>query len=251
MINVLIQGRSNLFSKPGGDTTQLVTLKESLTQKNLNADISTKLAPDLGPFDLVHLFNLIRVHDTYLQLTNCRKQKKPVVFSPIYHNLHEYNRKGRHGLGKLAFRLTGSDARFEYARGLFNALRDTREIYPVYQQLRIGYRKQQQSVLRLSDKVIFSSDMEKRLISRHFHNIIHKDNYEIVKTGIDLSYEHGDSDLFEGRYGIKNFVLCVGRIEDLKNQLSLISALKGAGIPLVLVGGVESGPSVLLPSRSR
>jgi len=117
MINVLIQGRTNLFSKPGGDTTQLVTLKESLTQKNLNAVISTQLEPDLGPFDLVHLFNLIRVHDTYIQLLNCQKQKKTVVFSPIYHDLHEYNRKGRHGLGKLAFRFIKNDIVFEYARG--------------------------------------------------------------------------------------------------------------------------------------
>ena len=31
----------------------------------------------------------------------------------------------------------------------------------------------------------------------------------------------------------------IARIEDLKNQLSLISALKGAGIPLVLVGGLN------------
>ena len=180
MIKVLIQGRSNLFSKPGGDTTQLLSLKESLAQKDLNAHISTRLTPDLEPFDLVHLFNLIRVHDTYLQLSNCRKQRKPAVFSPIYHDLHEYNRKGRHGLGRLAFRLLRNDAWLEYARGLFNALRDTREIYPVYQQLRTGYRKQQTCVLGLSDKVIFSSEMEKRLISRHFHNIIHKDNYDIV-----------------------------------------------------------------------
>ena len=41
--------------------------------------------------------------------------------------------------------------------------------------------------------------------------------------------------LFFKKYGLNDFVLCVGRIEDLKNQLSLLKAMCNLDIPVVLI----------------
>ncbi|NDC36721.1 MAG: glycosyltransferase [Proteobacteria bacterium] len=38
-------------------------------------------------------------------------------------------------------------------------------------------------------------------------------------------------------YGVKDFVLCVGRLESRKNQLMLLKALEDSEVPVVLVGG--------------
>jgi len=51
MIKVLLQSRTNLFSKPGGDATQIISLKNKLNQKGLNAEISTALKPNLDAYD--------------------------------------------------------------------------------------------------------------------------------------------------------------------------------------------------------
>ncbi len=58
----------------------------------------------------------------------------------------------------------------------------------------------------------------------------------IIPNGADSLFEHSDGAEFKRKYGLQDFVLCVGRIEPNKNQLMLIRAMKGSGLPLVLIG---------------
>jgi glycosyltransferase involved in cell wall biosynthesis len=44
-----------------------------------------------------------------------------------------------------------------------------------------------------------------------------------------------------GAFGIENYVLCVANIRRLKNHLTLISACRKLGVPLLLVGNVLTG----------
>lgn len=241
MIKVLLQSRVNLFSKPGGDTRQICDLKKGLEKNGLNVGISTELEPLIKDYDVVHLFNITRVHETYLQMTNAKRQGKPVVCSTIYHALGEYNRKGRYGTGRLAFRALGNDETFEYARGLLHALKDRRQIPSVARQWITGYRSQQEKTLKGADRIIFGSLSEKETVFSHFSSISNRINYNIIKIGVSWDPRNSDGSLFEKQFGIKDFVLCVGRIEDLKNQLRLIRAMRGLSIPLVLIGSLNSG----------
>jgi glycosyltransferase involved in cell wall biosynthesis len=236
MIHVVLQGRGNLFSKPGGDTTQMVNLKQGLNREGMSARIRTELGPDLTSCQVVHLFNITRVHDTYLQMVNAKAQGKPVICTPIFHDLEEYNRWGRWGAGKMAFRLIRNDRIFEYVRGIHNALRDRREIRPVAVQLGMGYRVQQAAVLKYADQLLFGSLSEKRRLQGRFAEIQSVNRGEIVKLGVPLDPRDFDPAPFEARYGLKDFVLCVGRIEDLKNQWSLLEAMAGFEVPIVLIG---------------
>ena len=48
-------------------------------------------------------------------------------------------------------------------------------------------------------------------------------------------------ELFQARWGTEPFVLSVGRIEPRKNTLGLIRALRGLGLPLVVIGEAPPG----------
>jgi len=61
-----------------------------------------------------------------------------------------------------------------------------------------------------------------------------------VHHGVDARFSAADPTLFTDRYRLTDFVLCVARFEPTKNQLGLIRALKGTGIPLVFVGRPDS-----------
>lgn len=59
----------------------------------------------------------------------------------------------------------------------------------------------------------------------------------IVNGVDDIFFEPADPGLFRNHFGIHQpFVLCMGNIEERKNQLRLIKALAGAGVRLVLAG---------------
>ena len=239
MIRILLQSRANLFSKPGGDTTQIVNLKRGLTTRGCHCQISTALKPDLSGYDIVHLFNITRVHETYIQMTRAKTHGIPVICTTIYHDLEEYNRKGRQGLGRFAFRLAGNDVRFEHLRGLFNILRNKNQIIPVMEQWKTGYRNQQESVLRSADKIVFGSESEKQLVFARFKEIQKQISHKTIMVHNPIAEQAPDPVPFQRKFGLENFILCVGRVEDLKNQLSLISAMEKEDVPVVLIGSLN------------
>lgn len=63
----------------------------------------------------------------------------------------------------------------------------------------------------------------------------------VVPNGFDLRYAAATPEAFRTHCGFNEFVLSCGRIEPRKNQLSLIRALKGSGLKLVLIGDAAPG----------
>jgi glycosyltransferase involved in cell wall biosynthesis len=59
---------------------------------------------------------------------------------------------------------------------------------------------------------------------------------KVVRNAVDLQFECGDAALFERYFSLNDFVLVPGRIEPRKNQLNLLRALWGSGIPVVVLG---------------
>lgn len=58
----------------------------------------------------------------------------------------------------------------------------------------------------------------------------------VAYHGVDERFSDAKPQLFERQYNLRDFVLWVGRYEIRKNPLALVRALKGTGIPLVLIG---------------
>jgi glycosyltransferase involved in cell wall biosynthesis len=79
-----------------------------------------------------------------------------------------------------------------------------------------------------------NSELEARLLARHYR--IPREKIFVAPNGVDRQFAEAIPDLFIEKYGIKDFVLATGMFEERKNQLALIRALKGTGLPLVLIG---------------
>ncbi|MFA6271793.1 MAG: glycosyltransferase [Patescibacteria group bacterium] len=232
-MKILLNSRIDLNSKPGGDTLQINKTAEQLRKLGVSVNISTELQPDLSKYDLVHLFNITRPHETYVQFLNAQNQNKPVAITPLYQNFDEWDRNGRVGLQSLFMKVIPDKNTKELFKLFTRALTNI-HLYPqFFAQLNNGYVQQQQKILSGVNALLLNSDLEMKLLEKDLgiHN-----KYYIVPNGIDAEFANTNSNLFMQKYGIQDFVLCVANFSSIKNQIKLMQALKNTGIKLVLIG---------------
>ncbi|AZR74447.1 hypothetical protein BBF96_14255 [Anoxybacter fermentans] len=201
-MKVLMQARPDLLKIPAGDTIQILKTKAALEGLGVEVDINLTINPDLTAYQLVHCFNIIRVEETYAQVQNAIEQQCPVVLTPIYWNMKEYLEKT--SPEKLNWWYKGMDKRKE--------------------------------VLKMAHVLLPNARSEMFQLKMDF-----KCNtpYQIVYNGVDPSFYESSPKLFIQKYGLKNFVLCVGRISPRKNQLTMIRALKGTDLKMVFIGSIN------------
>ena len=89
-------------------------------------------------------------------------------------------------------------------------------------------------LISIADVLLPNSQSEAYYLKRFFHADDSK--IKVIHNAADLRYANGSPEQFIKRYGLENFVLCVGKIEPRKNQLKLVKALEGTDIKLVLIG---------------
>ena len=91
-------------------------------------------------------------------------------------------------------------------------------------------------LLRLADHILPNSQAECDQLAGLFG--IHPARFSPIVNGVDENFfARVNPAYFRERFGIHEpFVLCMGNIEERKNQLRLIEALAGTGLPLVLAG---------------
>jgi len=229
-----MQNRVDIFDFVGGDTVVTMSLKKHLEKQGVKIEVSLELEPDLKSYDIVHLFNIIRVHETYTQFRNAKRQNKIVVLTPIYWDFSELEEKGRNTNVKYLRRLINNNG-VEFIKNIFRILKDSRQRRALKYQFYKSYIQQQKEVIRGSDIVMPNSLMEADIIKKGFGEYKHRIVYNGVEPEIFLK---GDGKRFRKKYniGFKKFGLCVGRFDERKNQLNLIRALKRENIPLVFIG---------------
>lgn len=231
MMRVLFQSRQTLFSVPGGDTVQILKTAEALRSLGCHVDVSTDLQPDLESYDLVHLFNLIRPQEVYLQALNAKRQGKKVALSTIYVSYAEYERNARRGLGGLAACCL-SEPQLEYLKVLARAVKN-REMNPgTMALLSNGFKRLQRQVLDMVDILLPNSDSEMARVRADFPAVASKPWFS-VPNAVDAD-QFGLSEPLapEDREG----VICVARIEGRKNHLNLVRAMNGLPWSLTIIG---------------
>ena len=97
-MKVLMQNRVDAFTNKGGDTVQMLKTKEELEKLGVEVDISLDLEPNLDKYEIIHLFNVSRVNETWMQFMNAKKYNKKIVVSTIYHSKREIRDYENHGL---------------------------------------------------------------------------------------------------------------------------------------------------------
>ncbi len=240
-MNVLMQNRIDTFDKPGGDTQQLLKTKSKLEKLGVKVDISLDYTPVLDAYDLVHLFNTTRIHETWMQFKNAKRQQKPVVLSTIYHDYTEFNQRYSGHLRCFVYRNFSANSVElikETARAFLKYPKQFKALQPLIYP---GYMQAQKTVICNVDCLLPQSHMDIEMEKRIFNLSGCDLNYKKVVNGVDIEKFNSHEFLVDDYPELEHdsFVLCAARIEPVKNQLNLIRSLKGANLKLVLVGAVN------------
>ena len=217
--------RSTLLTAKGGDTIQILQTAKSLTDTGVAVDI--KLTDEIinyNQYDLLHFFNITRPADI---LCHLKRTEKPFVVSPILIDYSEYDKHHRKGISGILFRWSSADA-IEYFKTVARWLRDTDTLMS-FSYLLKGQRRSVKKILNETSMLLPNSKLEYERISdqyKYFGNCL------IVPNGIDPA-------LFQFDETIKKddcLIICVARIEGIKNQINLIKALNKTKFNLLIIG---------------
>jgi glycosyltransferase involved in cell wall biosynthesis len=226
-MNILFISRATLFSNPGGDTIQIINTAECLRKLGVQIDIRLTNEPiDYSQFDLIHFFNIIRPSDI---LHHIKRSRKPYVVSTIFVDYYEYEKKNSKGIRKFIARFFSSDT-IEYLKILTRSLVNNEKIIsPSY--IFLGQNRSVKKVISGARMLLPNSENEyRRLVSQY--KIIQ--NYKIIPNGINDSLFRHTEEIMTPKED--DLVICVARIEPLKNQLNLINALNDTRFRLLIIG---------------
>lgn len=228
-LRVLLAVRQDLLQCPGGDTVQVINTARQLEQLGVEVVISADCLMDLSTFDCVHLWNLERVHETYVHMTNARSQGKCMVLSPIYWT----NAGSAATLRRIQpWRLRPTH---ENAKNVYRYLqaRSTSERRAIGLALRRGWARCRREILDSVGAILPNSQAEARLLAAQAPPGA---RIFAVPNGVDPELcrrmETFDFDPPPRRSG----VLCVAHFDVRKNQLRLIEALRDTDIQVTFVG---------------
>lgn len=219
---IAFQIRPDCFTHPGGDTVVMVRLKEHLEKLGLHIDVSYDINKHLEEYDLVHLFNLC-APDTIEPIARVVHQlRKPLVIHAFQENCPQYLAKSK-AVMPIFRRYLELGQPQGYLGELTDLLRNTAPSGEVTSRF----------VLEHASSIFVSGRAERD----HIKGMAPEAHTTIVHYGVSLDPAGNDGDLFARAFGVRDFVLCVGRLETRKNQLMLLASLEHEDIPVVFADG--------------
>ena len=238
-MKILFQSRVDLYDPKGGDTVQIESTKAAIEKldSSIVVDIKPVLkAENIEDYDLVHLFNLDWICETYPQALWAKQHGKKVVLSAIHHAEREviaYEEIYKFDIRRLYNLIFTSQGLRDEWKNIYRSIFNIKKFYPTLVQLLGGIRNLQREILDMSDAVLVQTEVEASDIEEDFD--IKLKNWFKVVNGVDVElFENADNSEFiklvkkEQGFDLKDkkIILNVGRIEPRKNQLSLIKAFK-------------------------
>jgi glycosyltransferase involved in cell wall biosynthesis len=225
MIRVAMIVRSTFYTSKGGDTIQVLQTAAHLARHNIFVNIKlTSEKIEYDKYDLLHFFNITRPADI---LYHIRKTEKPFFISTILIDYSEYDKYYRKGFAGMLFRFLSANG-IEYLKTISRWVLGKDKLMSL-QYLWKGQRRTIIEILKKAALLLPNSHSEyNRLIQQYNCNT----DYIVVPNGVD-------TDLFSFNNAIEKdplLVLCVARVEGIKNQINLIHALKNTKYKLVIIG---------------
>ena len=239
-MKILMQIRSNAFTCSGGDTIQMQKTKDALVAMGHDVELSLELRPDLTAYDVVHLFNITRVQETYIQIQNAVEQGKPVVLSTIYWPFHEFEKQANIGIRRILGKLFSADRMASIkalAKFILLGERDEGTRYLITH----SYSKMQRYILEHARIFLPNAYEEMNQIEKHLHFSTSRETVVVVPNAINVAAAKKALEAESGFEEYRDWLICVGRIDTRKNQLKLLEALEGSDYKLLLVGKCSPG----------
>lgn len=223
-MNVVIIARSTFFTVPGGDTVQAIQTARHLEQLGVQVDIKlTNNAIDYSKYQLLHFFNVIRPADI---LYHSRKANKPYVISTILCDYSEFDKYHRTGTGRLLGFLSADGIEYVKAIGRWLLGRDhLASIDYIWR----GHKSSVKTILKNAAMILPNSQSEYKRVGQMYLSGL---NHQIIPNGVNPGLFKYDPSIKKD----KKLVLCVARIEGLKNQINLIKALNNTEFKLLIIG---------------
>lgn len=220
---VLMQNRPNALSHPGGDTVVMNKLAEGLRRRGVEVTIDVEGKEEPKHYDLVHLYNFATPDITEHYAKRCVEAEVPYLVTTMYEDLPLFQ-------NQMYLLFQAMEAYVKYGQPqekweeLVAALQDCPRSAPYQNTFTAEH----------AEILIASGAREKVVLHRDYPQAKRIETYEL---GCEVSTQEVSPTLFEEKYGIKDFILCVGRLETRKNQLMLLKALETSELPVVLAGG--------------
>lgn len=201
-MRVLLNIYQTAFQNPGGGEIVIAKHYEYLRKLGVEADYFNQWSTKISDYDVVHNFGYQNpdfwsaVKDTDTKL----------IVSPII--WPEVNFRRRIG----NFLMSLNDGFAKYPNNPFR---------PYFNY-------------RLPDLLLPNSPSEARRLAGAY--AVPPEKIRVIPNGVDNRFADADPRPFIEHYRIEGFILCVGRIAPVKNQLALLRAHAGLDIPLVIIG---------------
>lgn len=202
-MKVLLCIRGDYIKSFAGDSKVMLMTLKYLRKLGAEVDINDGDISDYSNYDIVHLFNLTRMGETYKYYKQAHRQKKNIVITPIYWNLNKY---------------------YSYMNNIENI------------KLWDKCKPYREEILKGCRLIYPNSELERNLLTQDF-NINLPCN--ILYHGAEIEHEETPLYNLKDRYNLSNYALCIARITPQKNQLALAKACSKLGVNLVLIGNIN------------
>ncbi len=224
-MRVAFISRATLHSAPGGDTEQLLQTAANLRELGVEVDVYlTNEQIDYKQYDLLHFFNIIRPADI---IKHIQLSKKQYVVSTIF---VDYGTVPKESSGMIgALRKVFSDNGLEYIKAIARYIKNGEKIVSNYYLLH-GHKASIKYVAEHAAMLLPNSESEYKRFQAKY-NIPRP--YRVVPNGINMERISKNYPVNEAYTGA---VICMGRIEVIKNQLNLIRALNNTSYKLFIHG---------------
>lgn len=227
-LRVLFRIRSDVDQFPGGDYVQLLKTREALQRLGIDSDVLPGVAIQPHGYDIVHLFNTTRIHETALQFRQARALGTPVVLSTIWHSNSEMQR---------FYGWLYKCPRFPI--GIYQAVKEgfyaRRSRLPIPWSAVLRRRALQRTIVSTAEAVLPNSRAELAILQSELN--VRPRSAFVVPNGFSAAYQPAPISV------PRRDVLCVGRVEPRKNQLGVIRAFKSLprGAHRLLLYGAMNG----------
>jgi glycosyltransferase involved in cell wall biosynthesis len=198
-MKVLFCIRPNYLKNIAGDTVQLITMARYLCSRGVKVDINDGNIKDYSKYDIIHLFNLTRINETYGYYKTAKKSNKITVITPVYWDIKKY------------YTYTGS-------------------LSHIASWERNGCFREE--IISGCSMIYPSSIKEVILLQKEFSENI---PYTVINNCVEVGTL--ETQITRGEDHTKNsYILCAARICPRKNQLILAHICKDLGENLILAG---------------